>query len=104
LRGEAEELGIQEDLLGFGELTLPTIVALGRKGVKSLDEFADLAADELVELLPDAGLSEDEAGRLIMAARAHWFGDEDQAAAEDEIATPPAAPAGTAAGEGDRPA
>jgi len=108
LRGEAEELGIQEDLLGFGELTLPTIVALGRKGVKSLDEFADLAADELVELLPDAGLSEDEAGRLIMAARAHWFGEEDQAAAEDaedEIATPPAAPAGTAAAEeGDRPA
>jgi N utilization substance protein A len=110
LRSEAEELGIQEDLLGFSELTLPTVVALGRKGVKSLDEFADLAADELVEMLPDSGLSEDEAGRLIMAARAHWFGDEEQAAegqgaGEDEGATPPEVPTATAtAGDGDRPA
>jgi N utilization substance protein A len=55
------------------------VVALGRKGVKSLDDVADLAADELVELLPDAGLTEEAAGELIMAARAHWFGDEPEA-------------------------
>jgi N utilization substance protein A len=104
LRAEAAELGIQEDLLGFGELSLATIVALGRKGVKTLDDFADLAADEVVELLPDAGLTEDEAGRLIMAARAHWFGDAD--APEGESAAPSEVPAaGTAAtGEADRPA
>jgi hypothetical protein len=45
-----------------------------------------------------------------MAARAHWFGDEEQAAegqgaVEDEGATPPEVPAATAtAGDGDRPA
>ena len=61
---------------GFEALDLETIVALGRKGIKSLDDLADLAADELVELLPDAGLTEEDAGELIMAARAHWFGDE----------------------------
>ena len=74
LRQEAAELGLGEDLLGFEALSLETIVALGRKGIKTLDDLADLAADELIELLPDGGLSEEEAGELIMAARAHWFG------------------------------
>jgi N utilization substance protein A len=83
LRQEAAELGLAEDLLGFDRLSLEAIVELGRRGIKSLDDLADLAADELVELLPDAGLSEAEAGELIMAARAHWFGDGEDAAAAD---------------------
>jgi transcription termination/antitermination protein NusA len=91
LRAEAASLGIAEDLLGFEALDLATAVALGRKGVKSLDDVADLAADELVELLPDAGLTEEAAGELIMAARAHWFGDEEAGPAEsDEPAVEPA--------------
>ena len=63
--------------------------------MKSLDDLADLAADELVELLPEAQLTEADAGELIMAARAHWFGDE--AAGEPRLtARPPRArrPAG----------
>jgi transcription termination/antitermination protein NusA len=93
LREEAAGLGLSEDLLEFEQLSLENIVALGRKGVKSLDDLADLAADELVELLPEAQLSEADAGRLIMAARAHWFGDEQpegeaavSAAPADEVA------------------
>ena len=70
-----------EDLLGFEALDLETILALGRKGITSLDDLADLAADELIELLPDSGLTEADAGELIMAARAHWFGDAGEAAA-----------------------
>ena len=100
LREEAASLGIAEDLLGFEALDLATVAALGRKGVKSLDDVADLAADELVELLPDAGLTEEAAGELIMAARAHWFGDEeagpaeaDEAAAAEADAEPAEAPA-----------
>jgi N utilization substance protein A len=73
------------------------VVALGRKGVKSLDDVADLAADELVELLPDAGLTEEAAGELIMAARAHWFGDGE--AADDVAAEADGEPA-----EADAPA
>jgi N utilization substance protein A len=78
LREEAATLAIQDDLLGFEALDLETVVTLGRKGVKSLDDLADLASDELIELLPDAGLTEEAAGELIMAARvsAHWFGDD----------------------------
>ncbi len=96
LRQEAAELGLGEDLLSFDGLRLEAIVALGRKGIKSLDDLADLAADELIELLPDGGLSEEDAGQLIMAARAHWFGDEAAAAEGAEAA------ADEEAGEADR--
>jgi N utilization substance protein A len=98
LREEAATLGIGQDLLDFEHLSLEHIVALGRKDLKSLDDLADLAADELVELLPEAQLTEADAGRLIMAARAHWFGDE-AAAAEDAggaAGVPPAADAAPA--------
>jgi transcription termination/antitermination protein NusA len=90
LREEAASLGLSQDLLDFEELSLDHILELGRKGVKSLDDLADLAADELVELLPEAQLSEADAGRLIMAARAHWFGEEAAAGATEAGAAPDA--------------
>ena len=62
LRAEAAELGLGEDLLGYDGLPLATIVELGRKGVKTLEDLADLAGDELVELVPDAGIGADDAG------------------------------------------
>ncbi len=57
------------------------LVALGEKGVKTLDDFADLAGDELIELLAasDKGgvaLDPEAANAMIMRARAHWFEDE----------------------------
>jgi N utilization substance protein A len=57
------------------------LVTLGENGVKTLDDFADLAGDELVELLEksdkgSAKLDLDAANELIMRARAHWFADE----------------------------
>ncbi|MGI9499116.1 MAG: transcription termination factor NusA, partial [Geminicoccaceae bacterium] len=85
LENEAAELGIQDDLLAFEHLGLETKVELGRKGVKALDDLADLAGDELVELLPAAGLTEESAGELIMAARAHWFEGEEPPAADAEV-------------------
>ncbi len=86
LQSEATEAGIQDDLLAFEYegLTFEAKLALGKKGVKSLDDLADLAGDELVELLPDAGLTAESAGELIMAARAHWFDDEEGAPADTD--------------------
>jgi len=106
-QNEAAELEMQEDLLAFEQLTLETKIELGRKGVKSLDDLADLAGDELVELLPEAGLNEESAGELIMAARAHWFDDGEPAApaapeAEDEEQLA-AAPVDEDALDGERP-
>jgi transcription termination/antitermination protein NusA len=65
------------------------LVTLGENGIKTLDDFAGLAGDELVEMLTasdkgGARLELDEANALIMAARAHWFDDAEQSAAEPE--------------------
>ena len=46
----------------------------------------DLATDELQEITPNEKLSSDAANAIIMAARAHWFADEDAAKAEAEEA------------------
>ncbi|MBT4941294.1 MAG: hypothetical protein HON14_19290, partial [Rhodospirillaceae bacterium] len=55
--------------------------------VKSLDDLGDLASDELIEIVGEANLSEDLANEIIMAARAHWFAEEDAAKAEAEEAS-----------------
>jgi transcription termination/antitermination protein NusA len=85
------ELGVSDELAGLEGLTPGILVALGEKGVKTLDDFADLAGDELIEMLSasDKGGIEidlDAANELIMATRRHlgWFGDEDAEPAEKE--------------------
>src|SRR5690348_401003 len=75
------ELGVSEELVEFEQLTPGMLVALGEGGIKTLDDFADLAGDELVELLEKsdkggAKLDLDVANELIMRARAHWYADE----------------------------
>lgn len=87
LQDQTKKLGVAEDLLAFEGLTLAHVVKLAEQGVKTLDDLADLAGDELIEMLPDAGFDQDAANGVIMAARAHWFedeeGDEPDAGAED---------------------
>ena len=75
------ELGVEDDLAALDGLTPGMLVALGEKEVKTLDDFADLAGDELLELLAasDKGgvtIDLEAANALIMRARAHWFEDE----------------------------
>jgi transcription termination/antitermination protein NusA len=84
LQAEAVELGIDPQLLEFNALNLDMVVTLARKGVKTLDDLADLAADELLEMLPDSSLTEAEAGEIIMAAREHWFGEDGSEATASE--------------------
>lgn len=75
------ELGIKDDLASLPGLTPEQIVILGEKGVKTLDDLADLAGDELVEMLGEGQITDKEANEIIMAARAHWFEDEAENAA-----------------------
>jgi transcription termination/antitermination protein NusA len=79
-RAQAAELGIAEDLVEYDRLSLPIIVALGRGGVKTLEDLADLAGDELVEMAPaDSGLDAALAGDIILDARRRlgWIADEE---------------------------
>ena len=57
------------------------LVALGDKGVKTRDDLADLASDELREIVGESAMDNDTANAIIMKAREHWFAAEDADAA-----------------------
>jgi len=80
--------GVSDEVAGVDGLAPEMVVALGENEIKSLDDLADLASDELREIVGESNLSEDAANEIIMAARAHWFADEDAAKAEAEAETP----------------
>ena len=77
------------------------LVTLGKANIRTLDDLADLATDELIQkkrveprrraetskraedkagILADYSLTEEQGNEIIMAARAHWFEDEPAAA------------------------
>jgi len=59
-----------EDLLALEGMDGQTARELAGKGVKTQEDLADLAVDDLVEMI---GIDAERAKRLIMAARAPWF-------------------------------
>ena len=73
---KSKTLGIDEQLKTVEGLDQDMILTLAGKGVKTLDDLADLAADELMEMLGENVLSEVEANKVIMKAREHWFAEE----------------------------
>ncbi len=82
--GELEEkrvaLGVSDEVAAIEALSAKDLIALGEKGVKTLDDLADLAGDELVEIVGAEALNEEAANEIIMAARAHWFEGDGNAA------------------------
>jgi len=96
---ERTEMGVSDDLATMPYLTEAMLVTLGKANIKTLDDLADLATDELVQkkrqeqrrraentqsrpddkggILAEYGLSDEQGNEIIMAARAHWFEDED---------------------------
>jgi N utilization substance protein A len=103
-REERRALGVSDELAEMPYLTEAMLVTLGKAGIKTLDDLADLATDELVQkkrpeqrrqresnrsedkggILADYGLSDEQGNEIIMAARAHWF--EDEKSGEDAVA------------------
>jgi N utilization substance protein A len=71
-----QALGVSEEIAAIHPLTPAMLVALGDRGVKTLDDLADLASDELIEIVGATNMDEATANDVIMAARAHWFDDE----------------------------
>lgn len=96
LAGKRRELGVDDDLAALAGLSPAMVVTLGEAGVKTLDDLGDLATDELNDpgnregegggILAEYGLDEDQANAIIMAARAHWFDDEEEPVAAEEAA------------------
>ena len=109
-RTERRELGVEDALAELPVLTEAMLVVLGKAGIKTLDDLADLATDELIQkareprrnernnqsdrevrrnrteekagILAVFGLNEEQGNEIIMAARAHWFEEEDAIAAD----------------------
>ena len=80
------------------------LVTLGKANIRTLDDLADLATDELIQkkrveprrraetskrseekagVLADYSLTEEQGNEIIMAARAHWFEDDASASGSD---------------------
>lgn len=76
----SKELGISQELANVEGLSQDMVLQLAEKGVKTLDDLADLAGDELREIVGEDQLTESQANAIIMAARASWFSDEDETA------------------------
>ena len=67
---EEKIVDVAEDLLGLEEMDKALAGRLAANGIKTRDDLADLAVDELVEM---TDIDAERATRLITAARAHWF-------------------------------
>ncbi|AQZ53385.1 transcription termination factor NusA [Martelella mediterranea] len=90
------ELGVSDDLRQIDGMTLAMMVALGEEGIKTMEDFAGCAADDLIGwterqngqtkrfdgTLSSFALSRVEAENMIMQARlaAGWITEEDLAA------------------------
>ena len=59
-----------DDLLLLEGMSPDLALALARRGVRTREELAEQAVDDLTDI---DGLGAEEAGKLIMKARAHWF-------------------------------
>jgi N utilization substance protein A len=65
-----------EDLLSLEGMDKELALELASRGVVTREDLAEQAVDDLSEI---AGLDAERAAKLIMAARAHWFEQEQQA-------------------------
>jgi N utilization substance protein A len=63
-----------EDLLALEGMTTELATTLAANGIADREELAEQAVDDLLEI---TGMDEESAGKLIMAARAHWFEEEE---------------------------
>ena len=59
-----------DDLLLLEGMQPDLALALARRGVRTREDLADQAVDDLLDI---QGLTAEEAGKLIMKAREHWF-------------------------------
>jgi len=71
---EKEEDVPAEDLLNMEGMTEALAVELAKKKIKTMEDLADQAVDELVEMV---NLDAEQAAALIMKAREPWFSTEE---------------------------
>jgi len=79
LATQRKELGVTDEVATAEGVTPAMLVPFGENDVKTLDDLADLASDELRDIVGRNTLTTAAADAIIMAARAHWFEGEEGA-------------------------
>ncbi|PSJ81373.1 transcription termination factor NusA [Neisseria iguanae] len=64
---------VSEDMRNLDGLDSDMLRDLAQAGIITRDDLAELSVDELIEI---TGVTEEEAKKVIMAAREHWFTEE----------------------------
>jgi len=98
-----QELGVSDELREIPGVTTAMLVALGEDGVKTIEDFAGYAADDLVGwkerkdgetkffpgVLASFGVSRTEAEQMVVAARlkAGWITEEEAVVEEEEVSS-----------------
>lgn len=106
---ERQQLGVVDELYDIPGLTAAMLVALGKEEIKTIDDFAGCAADDLVGwterkdgevkrfdgTFKDFPVSREEAEEMILQARlkAGWITEEDLAPPAEEDVPAEGAPA-----------
>jgi N utilization substance protein A len=76
-QSKLSDLGMDASLIDFASqnsaMKQEWLEALGKNKILTLDDFADLSTAELMDIVTDSELTSEDAGQLIMAARASWF-------------------------------
>ncbi len=101
LQARAEELGVSNDLRQIDGMTAKMMVVLGEDGIKTMEDFAGCAADDLIGwserkngetkrfegLFSKIDISRTEAEHMIVQARlaVGWITEEDLKAAEEVV-------------------
>lgn len=104
-----KELGVEDVLAEFDGLTPAFLVKFGEANIRTLDDLADLSGDELrfilreeesaysiddlaqlagqalERVLAPSPLLAEEANAIILAARRHWYSEEELAAMDEAV-------------------
>ncbi|MBY0281332.1 MAG: transcription termination factor NusA [Alphaproteobacteria bacterium] len=73
---KCKDAGMAADLLAVEGLNPAVFSKLLDAKIKTLDDLAELSGDELLDISGKDALSLEDANKVIMAARAHWFESE----------------------------
>ena len=66
----SNEEGDANDLMSVEDMDMVMALELSQKGINDREELAEQSIEELTSIMD---ISEEDAGELIMKARAHWF-------------------------------
>ena len=76
-QAELEKAGVEKELIELENMSKEILAVLLKEKVKTLDDFAELATDELLDMLPKGMLNNTQASDMIIRARAHWFTEDE---------------------------